>query len=121
MSKQEVLQKLVEGLKASIPDLRGVVIASTDGLPIADSLPPGMDSARVAAMTATAIGLGKRISETLSAGVITETSVTAKEGQIFIYTAGPKGVLAVMAPASTNVGLIHLEARSTAREIAAVM
>lgn len=121
MSKQEVLQKLVENLRASIPDLKGVLIASTDGLPIADSLPAGMDSGRVAAMTATAVGLGRRISETLSSGTLSETSVTAKDGQIFIYSAGPKGVLAVLAPPATNVGLIHLEARAAAKEIANVM
>ena len=36
---------------------------------------------------------------------------------LFVYAAGPKAVLAVMGAAGSNAGLIHLEARSTAKEI----
>ena len=43
--------------------------------------------------------------------------MTGAEGQIFLYAAGPKGVLAVIAPKGGNAGLIHLEARGIAKEV----
>jgi len=50
MAKLEALQKNIETLRAAIPELRGVLIASTEGLPVAHSIAGGADPARVAAM-----------------------------------------------------------------------
>lgn len=121
MSKQEQLQQGIDALRGAIPELKGALVASTDGLAIAHNLAGGTDPNRVAAMAATALGLGKRITDTLGAGVFTETVVAGTDGQIFIYAAGSKGVLAVVAPAHANIGLIHLEARDVAANIAIVL
>ncbi len=92
-------------------------MASTEGLPIAHSLTNGNDPNRMAAMAAAATSLGRRVSDSLSAGAFEEITVGGADGQIFLYSAGAKGVLAVMGPAGCNAGLVHLEARSVAREI----
>ena len=39
MAKVEVLKNQLEALKGAIPDLKGVLLASNEGLPIAHSLP----------------------------------------------------------------------------------
>ncbi len=121
VGKQEALQQSLVALRTAIPEVRGVLIASTDGLPMAQNLSGSEDPNRVAAMAATALGLGKRIADTLNAGTLAETSVSGSNGQIFLYAAGGKGVLVVVAPANANVGLIHLEARDAARGIAAIL
>ncbi|MCL6525434.1 MAG: roadblock/LC7 domain-containing protein [Thermaceae bacterium] len=121
MSKQETLYQAINQLRASIPELRGAIVASSDGLAIAHSLSNGEDPNRVAAMAATALGLGKRISESLNAGSLTETSVSGTNAQIYLYAAGQKGVLAVVAPAGANIGLIHMEARETAKAVASIL
>jgi predicted regulator of Ras-like GTPase activity (Roadblock/LC7/MglB family) len=117
MAKVDVFQKNVDGLRAAIPELRGVLLASTEGLPIAHSLSNGADANRVAAMAAAASSLGRRVSDSLSSGTLEEITVSGADGQIFIYAAGQKGVLAVIGPSGCNAGLIHLEARGVAREI----
>lgn len=76
------------------------------------------DSNRMAAMVATSLGLGKRMCEAFGAGNLSETSVSGDAGQVFIYGAGTKGVLAVIGAPGGNVGLLHLEARGSARRIA---
>jgi hypothetical protein len=43
------------------------------------------------------------------------------DGHVFVYAAGSKGVLVVIAPASANTGLIHLEARETAKLVATTL
>ena len=124
MARLEELQKNIEILRAAIPELRGVLIASNEGLPIAHSISGGADPARVAAMAdriaamaAAGVNLGKRVSESLSLGALIEISVTGTEGQIFLYWAGIKGVLAVIAPKGGNAGLVHLEARDVAKGV----
>lgn len=117
MAKLDQFQKSVDGLRAAIPELKGVLLASTEGLPIAHSLSNGTDPARMAAMAAAASSLGRRVSDTLHAGTFEEISVAGNDGQIFLYSAGSKGVLAVLGPAGCNAGLVHLEARGLAKEI----
>ena len=47
MSKQDQLKSQIEGLCESIPELTGVLLASSDGLPIAHSMTNDDDPARV--------------------------------------------------------------------------
>jgi uncharacterized protein len=117
MAKGEALRLALESLRDSIPELKGVLLASNEGLPIAHALTNGADPNRIAAMAAAASSLGRRISDSMSAGALGEISVQADDGGLFVYSAGSKAILAVMSPKESNAGLIHLEARSTAKEI----
>jgi hypothetical protein len=117
MAKVEALKNHLEALRAAIPELKGVLLASSEGLPIAHSLTNGSDPNRVAAMAAAATTLGKKVSETMGAGTLGEVSVQAEEGALFVYSAGAKAVLVVLSPQGGNAGLIHLEARDTAKQI----
>jgi predicted regulator of Ras-like GTPase activity (Roadblock/LC7/MglB family) len=47
--------------------------------------------------------------------------VKGSGGQIFIYAAGPRAVLTVMAGQDGNVGLIQMESRDAAAAIAAAL
>jgi predicted regulator of Ras-like GTPase activity (Roadblock/LC7/MglB family) len=117
MAKHEALKTHIETLRNSIPELRGVLLASNEGLPVAHSLSNGTDPNRVAAMAAAASSLGRRISDSLSTGTLAEVSIRSDDGALFIYSAGPKAVLAVMGPVGSNAGLIHLESRDVAKQI----
>lgn len=121
MTKQERLNSILQTLRSSLPELRGALIATVDGLPVAQVVDGNTDANRVAAMAATALGLGKRINDTLASGDLTEMSVSGLNGQVFIYAAGRKGVLAVVTPSQMNLGLLNMEARDAAQEIASVL
>ncbi|WP_234553998.1 roadblock/LC7 domain-containing protein [Thermus caliditerrae] len=117
MSRQEELQGILRELRQAVPEITGVMVASTDGLSLATDLPEA-EAARAAAMAATALGLGKRIAQTSALGGLEEVVVRGQAGYLVVYAAGDKGVLAVTAPMGANLGLIHLEARSAAAHIA---
>ena len=117
MAKHDALKNHLDNLRNSIPELKGVLLASVEGLPVAHALSNGMDANRVAAMAAAASSLGRRISDSMSAGTLGEVSIQSDEGALFVYSAGTKAVLAVISPQGGNAGLIHLEARSIAKEI----
>jgi predicted regulator of Ras-like GTPase activity (Roadblock/LC7/MglB family) len=121
MAINDELLTVLSNLRAAVPELKGALVASADGLAIAHSLQQGADSARMAAMVATALGLGKRICDTFGGGALGETSISGDSAQVFIYSAGGRGVLAVIASAGANIGLIHLEARDAAKAIAQIL
>ena len=118
MSKQEILTNEIESLCSAIPELHGVLLASADGLPIAHSLTNGSDPTRLAAMAVAAANLGIRVTEAIDTGTVSEVNVRASEGDLFVYSLNGKAVLAVLGPKGANAGLIHLESRTTADQLA---
>src|SRR5437764_2987337 len=121
MAKVEALKTHIEALRNAIPELKGVLLASNEGLPIAHSLSNGSDPNRVAAMAAAMSSLGRRITDSMTTGALAEVSIQAEEGSMFVYSAGTKAVLAVVSPKEGNAGLIHLEARDAATGIDALL
>ncbi|MGQ9896580.1 MAG: roadblock/LC7 domain-containing protein, partial [Acidobacteriota bacterium] len=57
----------MKSLKSAIPEIQGLVVAGVDGLAIASDMPEG-ESTRAAAMAATALGLSRRIAQTVHLG-----------------------------------------------------
>lgn len=114
-----ILEALVR-LRSSTPGLLGALVATVDGLPVAHDVLRG-DAAGVAAMAATAAGLGKRIIGDFDFGDFAECVVRASEGYFVVYSVGSLAVLAVTASATTNLGRVHLEARRCAMTIASVL
>src|SRR5580704_13623573 len=106
MAKGEALRIHIESLRSAIPELKGVLLASN-----------GAEPNRVAAMAAAASQLGRRVSDSISAGTLGEISIQAEEGALFVYSAGSKAILAVLSPQGGNAGLIHLESRAVAKDI----
>src|SRR5258708_18923053 len=104
MAKVEQLKTQIEALRNAIPELKGVLLASNEGLPIAHSLSNGADPNRVAAMAAAASNLGRRITESMAVGNLGEVSVMADDGALFVYSAGSKALLAVGRPQNGKPG-----------------
>lgn len=120
MSKQEDLTRVVYDLRRSIPELHGVMIASTDGLSIAHDFAEA-EAERVAAMAATALGLGQRITERTSLGGLQEAVIRGDRGYLVVYAAGDSAVLVMTGPTSSNLGLMRIEARAASAEICEVL
>jgi len=116
VSIQSELSRVVSDLRRSIPELNGVMVASVDGLSVAHDLPEA-DAERMAAMAATALGLGKRISERTNLGEMQETVVRGANGYLVVYAAGEQAVLVLSGPFNSNLGLMRIEARAASTEI----
>lgn len=115
-SKTTELNRVINTMHRSIPELHGVMIASVDGLPVAHDFPE-IDAERIAAMAATALGLGKRISERTDLGDLAEAVIRGERGYMVVYSAGQDAVLVLSGPIDSNLGLMRIEARVASVEI----
>ena len=106
-------------LRARVPQLTGSLVASADGLLIAQDLPETVEPSGMAAVTATGLSLAHRIAQTAHGGAFHEVVIRGVDGYVVIYAAGPTASLTVLAGATVNVGRLHLESRPAARAIAA--
>lgn len=116
-SHTDVVLDALDDLCRSVPDLRGALVASVDGLPVASRLRGGSPES-VAAMAATTAGLGGRLADDFALGPLAECVVRADQGYFIVYRAGVSAVLAVTAAEGANLGRIHLAARRCARTVA---
>lgn len=120
MSKQEQLMAIIRELRENVPDITGVMIATVDGLSIATDFPED-EAARVAAMGASSIGLGNRMTKIAEIGEMKDMLIEGDDGLLVIYMAGSGGILALRAPKRANLGLIRLDGPSAARKVAKIM
>lgn len=120
MSKQEELTRVIYDMRRSIPELFGVMIASTDGLPISHDFGE-KEAEQVAAMAATALGLGRRITERSNLGTLQETVVRGDRGYLVVYAAGENAILVMAGPITSNLGLMRIEARSASTVVSKVL
>ena len=114
------LEDALADLRGAVTDVIGAIIASVDGLPLAHNARNG-DASSIAAMAATAAGLGKRIVDDFEFGSFAECVVRAEGGYFVVYSVGRLGVLAVMASEGANLGRVHLAARRCATTVAGVL
>lgn len=119
MSRQEEIKTILRELKDSLSSVRGVMLASVDGLVISHFVQTG-EANQIAAMSATTLGLGKRVIEAISAGSLSEVNIAGDAGQMFLYAVRNQAVLVVITSEKPNVGMIQLQARDAARRIAAL-
>ena len=105
-------------LQASSPDTEASAVVSVDGLSIASALPQGVEEDRVAAMSAAMLSLGERIATELGRGTLEQVYIKGQKGYVVLESVGHEAVLTVLAREHAKLGLILLDMRRTAEDLA---
>ncbi|MFI1505451.1 roadblock/LC7 domain-containing protein [Streptomyces sp. NPDC020597] len=104
-------------LRARMPQLTGALAAGADGLVLAQDM-PDVQPEGLAALTAAALGVGRRMVDLADRGDFRELLVRGADGYLATYAAGPTAVLTLLADGRVNVGRLHLEGRRCGARIA---
>jgi hypothetical protein len=108
-------------LQMSTADIEASAVVSVDGLTIASSLPSGVEEDRVSAMSAAMLSLGERIASELGRGALDEVYVRGAGGYVILTAVGVEAVLTVLARGGAKLGLVFLEMRRAAEELADIL
>ncbi len=119
--KVEELTDLLEGLEAMTPDIEASAVVSVDGLMIASALPKDVEGDRVAAMSAAMLSLGERTANELARGQLSEVYVKGEHGYIVLMASGENAVLTALAREDAKLGLVFLDMKRVAGEVAAII
>jgi predicted regulator of Ras-like GTPase activity (Roadblock/LC7/MglB family) len=120
-SRTELLVGRLQELQMGMPDVEATAVVSVDGLTIASSLPAGIEEDRVSAMSAAMLSLGERIAGELGRGGLDEVYVRGENGYVVLRAVGEEAVLTVLARQQTKLGLLFLDMRRAAEDLAAVL
>ena len=105
-------------MQSSSPDIEASAIVSVDGLTIASALPQVVEEDRVSAMSAAMLSLGERIASELGRGNLNQVFIKGKQGFVILTSIGEDAVLTVLARENAKLGLIFLDMRRAANDIA---
>ncbi|HEY9636320.1 MAG TPA: roadblock/LC7 domain-containing protein [Coleofasciculaceae cyanobacterium] len=109
----EKLAHILQNFVATTTDVQGAAMVTPDGLPLASSLPGGMDDERVSAMSAAMLSLGDRIGRELARGEIDRIYVEGEEGFSILTSCGEDAVFLVLAGKAAKQGVLMLEIKRT--------
>lgn len=111
------LGSVLQNFATGTSDVQGVALVTPDGLPLASSLPGGMDEERVSAMSAAMLSLGERIGAELARGGIDRIFVEGEEGYAVLTSCGQDAVFLVLASKTAKQGVLMLEIKRAVSEL----
>ncbi len=120
-SRTQRMGERLRGLRASSPDIEASAVVSVDGLTIASDLPANVEEDRVSAMSAAMLSLGERIAGELSRGALDQVYIHGGGGYVLLMSAGNDAVLTALARKDAKLGLVFLDLRRAAQDIAAMV
>ena len=84
-----------EHLLSYDPNIDGVAIVSTEGLPIKSELPQGVDETKNAAISASLVSLSKHYIAEMRMGELEHVCLKASDGYIMKVQANPKVIVSI--------------------------
>ena len=117
-SRTELMVDRLRDMQVSSPDIEASAVVSVDGLPIATALPREVEEDRVSAMSAAMLSLGERIASELGRGTLSEVQIKGEKGFVVLQSLGTEAVLTVLAREGAKMGLVLLDMRRAADDLA---
>lgn len=117
-SRTELLVDRLRDLQIGSPDVEAAAVVSVDGLTMASALPREVEEDRVSAMSAAMLSLGERIASELGRGTLDQVYIKGENGFVFLMAVGSEAVLTVLARKDAKLGLLLLDMRRAASDLA---
>ncbi len=117
---QRIIERLRD-MRSSSPDIEASAVVSVDGLTIASDLPATTEEDRVSAMSAAMLSLGERIASELGRGALDQVYVRGDNGYVLLNAVGEEAVLTVLARRDAKLGLVFLDTKRAASDLATMV
>ena len=114
---EQMVARLVE-MQRSTPDIEASAMVSVDGLTIASALPSNVEEDRVSAMSAAMLSLGERIALELGREGLEQVYIHGDQGHVFVFAVGQEAVLTVLCREQAKLGMVLLDMRRAAEDLA---
>jgi predicted regulator of Ras-like GTPase activity (Roadblock/LC7/MglB family) len=116
--RTDMMVARLRDLQASSPDVEASAVVSVDGLTMASALPGDVEEDRVSAMSAAMLSLGERIASELGRGKLDQVYIRGEVGYVVLMAVGLEAVLTVLARQQAKLGLLFLDMRRAADDLA---
>src|ERR1700761_5066803 len=115
---EDRVRRELQRIRENVTGVHGSLTATSDGLLIAHDL-TGMEPTQIAALVATTLALGSRMTLSTGRGQFRETVTRGTDGYLAVYAAGRSSIVAVIGTPRLNVGMLQFRVRDIIDRIAA--
>jgi uncharacterized protein len=119
-TQREQIESILRKLTV-IGQVDGVAVVSRDGLLIADSLPKNIDAEIFSSMSATMHGAAETALSEMKRGICQATIAESDKSTIVSYGVNPTFLLVALAAKGVNLGLLRVEMKKMAAQIAKML
>ena len=117
-NRADLMVDRLRNMQAAAPDIEASAVVSVDGLIMASALQQGVEEDRVSAMSAAMLSLGERISNELGRAGLEQVYIKGLKGYVVLMSVGQEAVLTALAREQAKLGLIFLDMRRAAEDLA---
>lgn len=111
------LRPILSQLNSTSDHIEASAVMSRDGLSVSSVLGEGVDPDRLGAMCAALLGLADTTAKELGRGELRQVLIHGTLGFMLVTHVGNNAVLAVASKPGTNLGMVFVEAKKTAKKI----
>lgn len=121
MGRTDDITRELKALTTNTADIAAAALVDNDGLMMASAMPQELDEDSVAAMSAAMLGIGERITSEMNQGEFEMVMLRANDGYTVLVRCGDDAVLTVLAVKKAKLGLIFLDVKRTAKDLARLL
>lgn len=103
------LDEIIRSFVTNASHVQGAAIVTHEGLPIASTLPDGLEETRAAAMAAAVITIGDRVGDELQRGTMQHITLLGSRGYSILTLCGSEALFLVLASPEVKQGVLMLE------------
>jgi predicted regulator of Ras-like GTPase activity (Roadblock/LC7/MglB family) len=118
---QQALIDRMRILQHGVPEVEAAAVISLDGLLMASALPEGMSEDRISAMSAAMLSLGEQINKEMGLGTLEQLYTRGSNGYVVLLAVGKDAVLTTLVQPEAKLGVLFLELRKTAEDLARLL
>ncbi|MHA1931435.1 MAG: roadblock/LC7 domain-containing protein [Promethearchaeota archaeon] len=116
MRWDDILNVLIE-LERKNSGVKGAILVSAEGLPIASAFFQSADETKIAAMTTALLSLAEMSVIEMGKGEFDQIYIKGSDGYLLVMRAGPDAVLTISTTKDIRLGLIFLDCKRTCEKI----
>lgn len=118
VSRGSRITDVLRTLRTSTPEVLGAVVVNMEGIVIASLLPQEVDEELIGGMAASLLGVGERISADLMGSKMEQIYARSPKGYIVLNAVSAEAALVLLVTREAKLGLIFLEIKRVAAELA---
>jgi len=114
----EKMNSILRDLRSNLQEIEAAVLISSDAMALASDLADETYEDMIGALSASVLSMGERAARDLKRGVLEQVYVRGDQGYLLLVHCGPDALLSLLVKPEAKLGVVFMEAKRTAEELA---
>ena len=114
----EKMNSILRDLRSGLQEIEAAVLISSDAMALASDISDEADEEMIGALSASVLGMGERAARDLKRGVLEQVYIKGDQGYLLLVHCGPDALLSLLVKPEAKLGVVFMEGKRTAEELA---